>query len=138
MLARMPRPYALAPEFARQPVLTLPANRLALRAINWLVRRQRQRLRFGAGVEVRRHTLRSAAGAPFEVLEIAPPALPHPAPAVVDYHGGGFFLGHALLHLRCAERYAVEGRCRVFFPDYRLSVDHPVSPRRSWRILAVK
>ena len=94
-------------------------------AINWLVRRQRRRFRFGAGVEVRRHSLRSDGGAAFEVLEIAPPGLPRPAPAVVDYHGGGFFLGHAPLHLRYAERYALEGGCRVFFPDYRLSVDHP-------------
>jgi acetyl esterase/lipase len=121
----MPRPYALAPEFAKQPVLTIPANRLALHAINWLVRRQRRGFRFGSGVEVRHHRLRSAGGGPFEVLEIAPPGLPRPAPAVVDYHGGGFFLGHAALHLRYAERYAAEGRCRVFFPDYRLSVSHP-------------
>lgn len=121
----MSRSYALAPEFASQPRLTLPANRLALRAINWMIRLQRRSFRFGDGVEVRSHTLRAEGGAPFEVLEIAPPELPRPAPALVDYHGGGFFLGHAPLHLAYAERYAVEARCRVFFPDYRLSVSHP-------------
>jgi len=76
-------------------------------------------------VEVRSHRLMSAGGEPFEVLEIAPRDLTHRAPALLDYHGGGFFLGHAPLHLRYAERYALDGRCRVFFPDYRLSVDHP-------------
>ena len=117
--------YALAPEFASQPRLTLPANRLALHAINGLIRLARRRFRFGDGVAVRTHRLRSADGASFDVLEIAPPDQPRRASAVVDCHGGGFFLGHAPLHLRCAERYASEGRCRVFFPDYRLSVSHP-------------
>jgi acetyl esterase/lipase len=118
-------PGLLAPEFASQPRFTLPANRVALRALNLMIRLQRRRFRWTDGVEVRTHTLRSAQGAPFEVLEIAPPNLPRPGPALVDYHGGGFFLGHAPLHLRYAERYAIECHCRVFFPDYRLSVSHP-------------
>ena len=121
----MAQPYALAAEFVSQPRLTIPANRLALRAINWLIRLQRRRFRFGDEAEVRTHTLRSEGGAPFEVLEITPAELPRSAPALVDYHGGGFFLGHTPLHLRYAERYALEGRCRVFFPHYRLLVDHP-------------
>lgn len=121
----MSEPYALAPEFGSQPRFTIPSNRVALRALNLLIRFQRRRFRFGDGVEVRTHSVESLGGASFDVLEIAPPNLPRPAPAVVDYHGGGFFLGHAPLHLRYAERYALEGQCRVFFPDYRLSVDHP-------------
>jgi acetyl esterase/lipase len=121
----MSEPYALAPEFVKQPRFTIPSNRLVLRGINWLLRFQRRRFRFGGQVQVRTHTLQAPGGSPFEVLEIAPPDLARSAPAVVDYHGGGFFLGHAPLHLRYAERYAVDGRCRVFFPDYRLSVDHP-------------
>jgi acetyl esterase/lipase len=59
------------------------------------------------------------------VFEIAPKDLSGTAPALVDYHGGGFFFSYAALHLSGAERYALEGRCRVFFPDYRLSIDHP-------------
>jgi len=114
-----------APEYASQPRLTIPANRLVLRALDWGLRLGLRRFRFGDGVEVREHTLRSRDGADFPLLEIAPPDLPGPAPAVIDYHGGGFFLPHTATHLRCAERYAVEGRCRVFFPDYRLSARHP-------------
>ncbi|MEN8161933.1 MAG: hypothetical protein ABFS41_17825, partial [Myxococcota bacterium] len=69
----MSEPYALAPEFVSQPRFTIPSNRLVLRGINWLLRLQRLRFRFGGEVEVRTHTLRSPGGPPFEVLEIAPP-----------------------------------------------------------------
>jgi acetyl esterase/lipase len=62
-----------------------------------------------------------AAAAPRLLLERASRS----AQALVDFHGGGFFFSYAALHLAAAERYAVEGRCRVFFPDYRLSIGHP-------------
>jgi acetyl esterase/lipase len=74
---------------------------------------------------VRSHSLRGAEGHAIPVFEIAPSDLSGSAPALVDYHGGGFFLSYMPLHLRAAERYAKEGRCRVFFPDYRLSIGHP-------------
>jgi acetyl esterase/lipase len=67
-----------------------------------------------------------AAAAPRLLLERASrSAQAGRAPALVDFHGGGFFFSYAALHLAAAERYAVEGRCRVFFPDYRLSIGHP-------------
>ena len=46
---------------------------------------------------------------------------------IVDFHGGGFFITYTALHFSAAERYAVECGCRVFFPDYRLSVRHRIS-----------
>lgn len=121
----MSEPYALAPEFASQPSFTIPANRLALRGLGLLLRLQRRRFAWSDDVAVRTHALLSKDGSPFRVFEIAPKDLSGAAPALIDYHGGGFFLTYAGLHLTAAERYALEGRCRVFFPDYRLSVDHP-------------
>jgi acetyl esterase len=121
----LPAPYALAPEFARQPSFTLPASRLLLRGVDWLLRVQRRGFRSSEQVEVSTHSVRVDDGSLVPVYEIAPKDLANGAPALVDYHGGGFFLGYAALHLRAAERYALEGRCRVFFPDYRLSTTAP-------------
>lgn len=117
--------HALAPEFASQPGFTLPANRVLLRGIDWLLRRQRRGFTWSPGVEVRIHSVHGESGSAVPVFEIAPRNLGGRGPALVDYHGGGFFLGYAALHLRAAERYALEGRCRVFFPDYRLSTAAP-------------
>ena len=121
----MSEPYALAPEFASQPRFTIPSNRLLLRGINLLLQLQRRRFAWGERVDVRRHLVTAPDGHRAPTLEIAPKDLSGTAPALIDFHGGGFFLGHAPLHLAAAERYALEGRCRVFFPDYRLSVHHP-------------
>jgi len=121
----MTAPYALAPEFASQPKITIPANRWLLRGINLVIRLQRRGFRWSDRVDVRTHGVARPDGGQIPVLEIAAKDLPETAPALVDYHGGGFFLTHAALHLAYAERYALEGACRVFFPDYRLSIDHP-------------
>lgn len=117
--------YALAPEFVSQPRFTIPSNRLALRGINLLLRLQRRGFAWSDRVSTRTHSLRGDDGNLTSVFEIAAKDLSGPAPALIDYHGGGFFLSYMKLHLSAAERYAVEGRCRVFFPDYRLSIDHP-------------
>jgi len=121
----MSKPYALAPEFASQPGFTLPSNRLLLRGLDLLLRLQRRKFRWSGDVDVRTHSVRGPDGHVTPVFEIAPKGLSGTAPALVDYHGGGFFLSHTALHLTAAERYALEGRCRVFFPEYRLSVDRP-------------
>jgi acetyl esterase/lipase len=121
----MSEPYALAPEFVSQPRLTIPSNRLLLRGINLVLRLQRRRFAWSESVRVRTHAVRGGDGHLIPVFEIAPTDLAGIAPALVDYHGGGFFLSYMALHLAAAERYALEGRCRVFFPDYRLSIRHP-------------
>ena len=121
----MSEQYALAPEFASQPRFTVPSNRLLLRGINGLLRLQRRRFAWSEQVRVHSHSVRGKDGHVTSVFEIVPKDLSGRAPALIDYHGGGFFLTYAALHLACAERYALEGRCRVFFPDYRLSIGHP-------------
>jgi acetyl esterase/lipase len=121
----MSTPYALAPEFAKQPRFTIPANRLALRVINLLLRLQRRGFAWSDRVDVRTHRVRAPDGHEAPVFEITPNDLSAIAPALIDYHGGGFFLSYTWLHLAAAQRYALEGRCRVFFPEYRLSVSHP-------------
>lgn len=117
--------YALAPEFVSQPKLTIPSNRLLLRGINLLLKLQRRKFAWSDAVDVRTRTVQGEDGHTFSVFEIAPKDLSGDAPALIDYHGGGFFLSYTGLHLTYAERYALDARCRVFFTDYRLSIDHP-------------
>jgi acetyl esterase/lipase len=96
--------YALAPEFASAPRITIPSNRLVLRAINLLLRLQRRGFSWSERVAVRRHAVRGPDGNTTPVLEIAPNDLSGRAPALVDFHGAGFFFSYAALHLAAAER----------------------------------
>lgn len=121
----MAAPYDLAPEFASQLSFTIPANRWVLRGMNGMLWLMQRRFAWADDVEARRHVARGEDGHAVPVIEVAPRDLVGAAPALVDYHGGGFFLSYAPLHLKGAERYARELRCRVFFPDYRLSASHP-------------
>lgn len=121
----MSTPHAVAPEFQSQPSFTLPANRLLLRGVNFLLRRQRKGFAWSDDVSVKTHSVRSADGHDVQIFEVAPKGLSGVAPALVDFHGGAFCLSYAGLHLTYAARYALDARCRVFFTDYRLSIDAP-------------
>ncbi|MDJ0849092.1 MAG: alpha/beta hydrolase [Myxococcota bacterium] len=121
----MPGPYALAPEFVSQPKIPIPSSRLLLRVFNLLLSLQRRGFTWSDRVAVRTHQVTGEGGHVTPVFEIAPRELSGVAPALVDYHGGGFFFSYTTGHLGAAARYAVEARCRVFLPDYRLSIDHP-------------
>lgn len=117
--------YALAPEFASQPKFTVPSSRWLLRGLNMVIKMQMRGFAWGGGVEVTKHEIRGEDGNTIPVFEVSPKGLDSPAPALIDFHGGGFFFSYAPGHLKYAERYAVEAQCRVFFPDYRLSTGNP-------------
>ena len=102
----MSEPYALAPEFVNQPKITMPSNRLLLRVFNLGLRLQRRGFTWSDRVKVCSHSVRGADGHETLVFEISPKDLSGTAPALVDYHGGGFFFTYAGLHLTAAERYA--------------------------------
>jgi acetyl esterase/lipase len=71
------------------------------------------------------HRISRADGSHLKVFTMTPPGLDGSAPALVYYHGGGFGLTYASLHLRNCERYANEAGCVVVFVDYRLAPKHP-------------
>ena len=117
--------YALAPEFADQKGFTLPANRLVLRLIDAGFRWQRRGFPWSDAVVVRTHRVATGGPRPIDVLEVAPKNAGASAPAILDLHGGAFFLSTMRAHLAYAEKYAVATGARVFVPEYRLSLDHP-------------
>lgn len=117
--------YALAPEFAAQKGFTLPSNRLVLRLIDAAFRWQRRGFPWSDAVSVRTHRVATGGARPIDVLEVSPRNATAATPAIVDYHGGGFFLSTMRGHLAYAEHYARGAGCRVFLPEYRLCLDHP-------------
>lgn len=74
---------------------------------------------------VRREYIESFDGERIELLIIEPHGLCEPAPAMVYYHGGGFFFGASWHHYNMARMYAKEGECKLIFPQYRLAPKHP-------------
>lgn len=64
-------------------------------------------------------------GSNIELLIFDPYGIEEPAPALVLYHGGGFFFGASGHHYRIARRYALELPCKVIFPQYRRAPRFP-------------
>lgn len=115
----------LAREFRFLPTVSIPSQQNLLRAINGVIRLHRATFRWPASVRATRRVVQGESGNSIPVLEVAPRSLHVSAPAVLDLHGGAFLFTHQKLHLSLAARYAVQARCRVFLPEYRLALDHP-------------
>lgn len=76
-------------------------------------------------VSVTRETVKSYDGADISAFVIEPYGLEESAPALVYYHGGGFFFEGAWYHYKLVKRYALEAECRIVFVQYRLAPKHP-------------
>jgi acetyl esterase len=116
---------AINEEFRKLPGFTIPANIFLLRLFNLLVWLQLLFRRSHPGISTRRHETLGPSGQRLRIVEIAPADLDSVAPALVYYHGGGFFLSHAPMHLDAADTYVLGARCRLFMVDYRLSTQAP-------------
>jgi acetyl esterase/lipase len=65
-------------------------------------------------------TIPGTEGADIPAVYLRPKDIEPEAPLLVYYHGGGFALTYAFLHLQMCKQYAGETRCSVLLPDYRL------------------
>ena len=75
-------------------------------------------------VSLRRESFTSFDGVEISLYVIDPYGLEAVSPALVFYHGGGFFFEGAAYHFVLAKRYALDARCRVIFVNYRLAPKH--------------
>lgn len=121
----MNNPYDIHPDFAKLPVVTLKFNAVILWLINTLAKLQRFFVRRSLKLTVDNHTITRADGSQINAFTMTPPGLTKPAPALIYYHGGGFGITYAGLHLQNCERYANEARCIVVFAPYRLAPKNP-------------
>ena len=123
----MNKKYDIHPDFAKFPVVTLTFKAALLWLINTAMRAHCFFVRRSLKLRVDDHRITRVDGSQLKVFTIAPhhPATRVPAPALIYYHGGGFGITYANLHLKSCERYANETGCILVFVPYRLAPKHP-------------
>lgn len=97
--------------FPNNPAL-LPAANACLRAI---------RGRSDAKVKVKEIQIPGYRSEPVTVYVIEPKEGTKTKGCILDFHGGGFMLAASPVHFKRAKEYAYKLKCKVIFPDYRLS-----------------
>ncbi len=123
----MTKKYDIHPDFAKFPVVTLTFNAVLLWLINAAMRMHCFFVRRSLSLTVEQRFILRADGSHLKVFTMTPhsPAPLVPAPALIYYHGGGFGITYANLHLKSCERYANEAGCILIFVPYRLAPRHP-------------
>lgn len=121
----MAEKYDIHPDFARLPVMTFRFNALLLWFINLVTRVMCFFTWRSLKLVVNNHVIARADGSGLKVATMTPHGLAKPAPALIYYHGGGFAITYAPLHLQNCARYANEASCIVVFVDYRLMPRYP-------------
>ena len=123
----MNKKYDIHPDFEKFPVVTLTFNAVLLWLINTAMKAQCFFARRSLKLTVAHHIITRADGSRLKIFTMTPHNLAArvPAPALVYYHGGGFGITYASLHLQSCERYANETGCIVIFVPYRLAPKHP-------------
>lgn len=114
---------AIAPAFRKMPRMKIANKRWILRSLSLLVSASRLLYRCPESIVTTLHRVQGRDNNTIKVIEIAPKSLSTAAPAIVYYHGGGFFMSYGRLHLKQAEAYAEQLQVRVFFVQYRLSTE---------------
>jgi acetyl esterase/lipase len=121
----MSKKYNIHPDFEKFPVLNLKFSPLIIGLINLFMRIQRFFAKRSFNLIIDKHHISHADGHNVKVITMTPHGLEKPAPALIYYHGGGFAMTYASLHLESCERYANEAGCIVVFVEYRLAPKQP-------------
>ena len=121
----MSKKYNIHPDFSKFPVLNLSFHPLIIGLINLVMKIQRFFTKRSFDLVIDKHHIRRADGSSMKITTMTPHGISKPAPALVYYHGGGFAMTFASLHLNSCERYANEAGCIVVFVEYRLAPKHP-------------
>ena len=108
-------------------MVTLTFNAVLLWLINTVMKLQCFFVRRSLKLTVEHRLITRADGSRLKIFTMTPHNLTTrvPAPALIYYHGGGFGITYASLHLQSCERYANETGCIVIFVPYRLAPKYP-------------
>ena len=117
--------HAIAPAFKKLPNLPVANKVWLLRMLSLLASASRLFFRWSERVIATEHAIPVRDAGEVKVIEVTPKSLIGVAPAIVYYHGGGFFMSYGGLHLKKVEAYAEQLRVRLFFVEYRLSTQQP-------------
>ncbi|MDG2046590.1 MAG: alpha/beta hydrolase [Halioglobus sp.] len=121
----MNKKYDIHPDFAKFPVVTLTFNAALLWLINTAMKAHCFFVRRSLKLMVDDHVIARADGSQLKIFTLTPHRSATAAPALIYYHGGGFGITYANLHLKSCERYANETGCVLVFVPYRLAPKHP-------------
>lgn len=117
--------YKIKPEYLKVPSISIPNNRMLLRFISWAIALTRIPFRWDKRIRVKKYTVSGPNKRPFKVIVVEPKDVKRKAGALLYYHGGGFFMTYASLHLQHAQEYALAASAKVFIVDYSLSYKDP-------------
>lgn len=117
----MSKKYNIHSDFEKFPVLNVKFSPWIIGLINLFMRIQRFFAKRSFDLSIDKHYISHADGHNIKVITMTPHGLEKPAPALIYYHGGGFAMTYASLHLESCERYANEAGCIVIFVEYRLA-----------------
>lgn len=113
--------YAIHADFAKLPGFTLKFKQPLLALINTMAKAQRYFTKRSLSVQLENHSLTRSDGSKLRVFTLTPPGVGDAAPVLVYYHGGGFGITYAGLHVTNCQRYAIESGCKIVFVEYRLA-----------------
>ncbi|MFK7975448.1 MAG: alpha/beta hydrolase [Halioglobus sp.] len=117
--------HAIHADFAKLPGFTLKFKQPLLGLINTMAGVQCFFTKRSLTVELENHRLTRADGSTLKLFTLSPPGVGDSAPALIYYHGGGFGITYAGLHVTNCQRYAIESGCKVIFVEYRLAPKRP-------------
>jgi hypothetical protein len=102
----MHKKYDIHPDFEKFPVVTLTFNAVLLWLINTVMKLQCFFVRRSLKLTVEHRLITRADGSRLKIFTMTPHNLTTrvPAPALIYYHGGGFGITYASLHLQNCER----------------------------------
>lgn len=115
--------YPIDKAFSSIPSVKVTGSRFRLRLLSFAVGLTRLFYRWGGQVDIKHHRVVASDGYEMEVIQVSPIAAAENGPALMYYHGGGFFLTYGAGHLKSIKRYALKANCTVFFVVYRRSLD---------------
>jgi acetyl esterase len=121
----MNKKYNIHSDFGKFPVLNLKFSPWIIGLINLFMKIQRFFAKRSFDLRIDHHHVSRTDGSSLKITTMTPHGIEKPAPALIYYHGGGFAMTFASLHLNNCERYANEAGCIVVFVEYRLAPKYP-------------
>jgi acetyl esterase len=121
----MKHPDGMNPDFERLAIIKIPMRPGLILFLNKLFRLAFLLVKTDPLLRVRRLLIQAADQSSVPLIVFEPRDIAEPAPCLLYFHGGGFFLEPVPGHMRIIQAYACRTPCKVIFVDYRLSILHP-------------
>ena len=117
--------YSIKKEYLQIPNFKLHPNRLFLAFFSIWIAMTRISFRWDKRIDAKTYHVPASGMPAIKIIKVQPKAPKKDRAALVYFHGGGFFLTYAGLHLEHIQDYALRADIQVFLVDYRLSYRYP-------------